>query len=97
LKSKFLNLPPIKRGAKKTFVFDLDETLIHCDSDMTKKYDLNVEMTFPSGNTAEAGVNIRPGAIEMLRELKKYAEIIVFTASHECYATAILDKIDPHH
>jgi len=37
---------------------------------MTKKYDLNVEMTFPSGNTAEAGVNIRPGAIEMLRELK---------------------------
>ena len=63
LKSKFLNLPAIRRGVKKTIVFDLDETLIHCDSDMTMKYDLTVEMTFPSGNTAEAGVNIRPGAI----------------------------------
>ena len=96
LEEKKITLPKIDRKVKKkTFVFDLDETLIHCDSDPSKPCDFLVEMTFPNGNTAKAGINMRPGAIELLRALKPVAEIIVFTASHNCYATAILDKIDP--
>jgi CTD small phosphatase-like protein 2 len=31
----------------------------------------------------------------VLRELSKYFEIIVFTASHASYANAVLDHIDP--
>lgn len=48
-----ITLPPIDRKKyKKTFVFDLDETLIHCDSDPTNPCDFLVEMTFPNGNKA---------------------------------------------
>jgi CTD small phosphatase-like protein 2 len=35
--------------------------------------------------------------MESLRELSKYFEIIIFTASHECYATQVLDYLDPEH
>lgn len=43
----------------------------------------------------EAGVNIRPFALQILEELSKDFEIIVFTASHNCYAKAVLDYLDP--
>lgn len=31
----------------------------------------------------------------MLKEISKYFEIIVFTASHECYASKVIDYLDP--
>ena len=40
---------------------------------------------------------MRPYAIELLQELSQLCEIIVFTASHECYANVVLDHLDPHH
>jgi CTD small phosphatase-like protein 2 len=43
----------------------------------------------------EAGINVRPYAVEMLKELSKNFEIIVFTASHSCYANVVLDYLDP--
>ena len=49
---------------------------------------------FPNGATVKAGVNIRPYARECLEELSKDYELIVFTASHECYANVIIDYID---
>ena len=33
--------------------------------------------------------------METLKELSKHFEIIVFTASHECYATQVLNYLDP--
>jgi len=39
-------------------------------------------MEFPNGEKIRACLNIRPGAIEVLKRLKEHAEIIVFTASH---------------
>jgi len=33
--------------------------------------------------------------MELLEELSKYYEIIVFTASHSCYANVALDYLDP--
>ena len=33
--------------------------------------------------------------MECLRELSQYFEIIVFTASHGCYANVVLDYLDP--
>lgn len=43
----------------------------------------------------EAGINIRPHAQEILENLSKNFEIIVFTASHSCYANVVLDYLDP--
>ena len=40
-------------------------------------------------------MNIRPYAKECLELLSKYYEIIVFTASHSCYANVVLDYLDP--
>jgi CTD small phosphatase-like protein 2 len=39
---------------------------------------------------------VRPYAVECLRELSKYFEIIVLTASHECYANVVIDYLDPY-
>jgi|TARA_B110000285_G_C14986897_1_gene544310 TFIIF-interacting CTD phosphatase-like protein len=40
-------------------------------------------------------INIRPGLIKCLNELKKSYQIVSFTASDQLYADAILDHIDP--
>lgn len=42
-----------------------------------------------------APLNIRPGAKELLSELSQHFELMVFTASHECYADAVIDYLDP--
>jgi CTD small phosphatase-like protein 2 len=34
---------------KKTIVFDLDETLIHCNESTNKKYDVLLNIEFPGG------------------------------------------------
>lgn len=34
-------------------------------------------------------------AVETLRELSDYFEIIVFTASHSCYGNRVIDHLDP--
>lgn len=44
----------------------------------------------------QAGVNIRPQAIECLKELSKTFELIVFTASHPYYADVVIDILDPN-
>ena len=80
---------------KKTLIFDLDETLIHCNEDPTMPCDAVIAIKFPHGDTIEAGINIRPYAMECLVELNKYYEIVVFTASHSCYANVALDYLDP--
>ena len=53
-------------------------------------------MDFPDGTTSKAGLNIRPFAREILRELKKSCEIIVFSASHKSYMDPIIQYLDPH-
>jgi CTD small phosphatase-like protein 2 len=45
---------------------------------------------------AEAGINVRPHLMKMLREANKNFQVITFTASDKSYADAILDQIDPH-
>jgi CTD small phosphatase-like protein 2 len=52
-------------------------------------------ITFPNGEVIEAGINIRPHAKEILQHLSQHFEVIVFTASHACYANVVLDHLDP--
>ena len=41
-----------------------------------------LEVKFPNGEIVEAGINIRPYAIECLRQANEDYTVIVFTASH---------------
>ena len=97
LKEKRINVP-WKKGTegRKTVIFDLDETLVHCCEDLaTCKPDVILPVTFPTGEVVQAGINIRPYALECLREVNKEFEVFVFTASHPCYANVVLDYLDP--
>ncbi|CAD8185992.1 unnamed protein product [Paramecium octaurelia] len=97
LRLKELNLP-LKQNCKykKTVVFDLDETLIHCNENQTLKADIYIPIKFPSGDVVSAGINIRPYAKWILTELSKLCEVIVFTASHQCYASQVIAHLDPN-
>lgn len=76
----------------------MDETLIHCVDDIeTEEPDVVLEIEFPDEDTVYAGVNIRPYIMECLEEANQNFQVIVFTASHQTYADAILDYIDPKH
>jgi len=98
INQKKVNLP--KKEAhnkhKKTLVFDMDETLIHCNESTDMPADVVLPIIFPNGEVVQAGINVRPYALEILRELSAYYEIVVFTASHACYANVVLDYLDPH-
>lgn len=57
---------------KKTIIFDLDETLVHCVDDIESlSYDLPISVTFPTGETVEAGINVRPYAYECLKKAQE--------------------------
>jgi CTD small phosphatase-like protein 2 len=76
-------------------IFDLDETLIHCNENPNMPYDIKLPIKFPTGEIIYAGVNIRPYAVELLKEISKNFEVIIFTASHSCYANVVLNYLDP--
>jgi len=80
---------------KKTLIFDLDETLIHCNESTSVPSDVVLPIKFPHGEVIEAGINVRPYAYDILKELSQYYEIVVFTASHSSYANVVLDYLDP--
>ncbi len=81
-------------GKKKTLVLDLDETLIHCYENLEMETDLVLSMTV-DGSKVKVGVNIRPHVMTFLKRMARKYEIVIFTASHESYANAILDELDP--
>lgn len=58
-------------------------------------HDVTLQIKFPGGEKIDAGINIRPFAKELLKELSTFCEVIVFTASHECYANVVLNHLDP--
>lgn len=95
LKQKRVNLPK-KAGyrLKKTLIFDLDETLIHCVKENMDP-DVILPIKFDNEETMAVGFNIRPYAKEVLLEASKYFEVVIFTAAQKTYADAILDYLDP--
>ncbi|CAD8147045.1 unnamed protein product [Paramecium octaurelia] len=79
----------------KTIVFDLDETLIHCNQNTSIPGDITIPITFPNNETIQASINIRPYAKQILQTLSRDFEIVIFTASHSCYANVVIDYLDP--
>jgi CTD small phosphatase-like protein 2 len=91
---------------KKTLFLDLDETMIHCLDDRDpENEEPDVIIRIPMGPSdspldddyVDAGINIRPHLYECLRQANECFQVVVFTASDQQYANAILDHIDPHH
>lgn len=87
-------------------IFDMDETLMHTvcyfeGSDESKhksdqSYDKKLAVKYPSGKTKYICINIRPYVMEVLKALKEYYRIAIFTASVKAYADTILDFLDPN-
>jgi len=72
LKGKHVNFPPHPLfetpETTKTIIFDLDETLVHwVDEPETDNPHVILKVTFPNGESVDAGINIRPYAIEWLK------------------------------
>lgn len=87
------------KGKKRVAIFDLDETLVHCDKNSVESSDkiaiIKLFQTHPQKYTL-MGVNIRPYLKESLSKLKKKYYLIIFTSSHYLYADPIIDLIDPY-
>jgi CTD small phosphatase-like protein 2 len=84
----------------------MDETLIHClpnesisdtGSDNSPVTDVVLQIPNYKGDLDQSilRVNIRPYMAEVVKELKKTWQVIIFTASHPHYANTILDYLDP--
>ena len=75
-------VPFIKKNCNKkyTLVLDLDETLIHFK---------------PNPNNESSGkIMIRPFLYDFLKNVKKYYELIIFTAATQDYADPIINAIE---
>jgi Dullard-like phosphatase family protein len=89
-------LPEPRHGTQLTLVLDLDETLMHCQKKgiPDEQPDMCLHFT-DSGSTGY--VRFRPYAVEMLEVLATWGlcEVVVFTASTQAYADAVLNVLDP--
>ena len=88
-------LPPKTEefNSKKTLILDLDETLVHSSFTPFKKNDIVLDVDF-DGIMYNIYVLIRPYAEEFLKNVSKYFEIVIFTASISKYASPLLDILD---
>lgn len=95
LQAKTRYLPkPIGYENKKTIIFDIDETLVHCTRVGPQSQNI-ITVPLDNDNSIQVNINIRPYAIECLRAASKMFEVIAFTASEQNYADAVLQLLDP--
>jgi len=87
LKNNFVFVGPKRNpNIKHTLIFDLDHTLIYTE---IIKSDLELDSSY------HLQVNVRPHAIELLKEMSLLYEILVFTAASEDYAKICTSILDP--
>jgi NLI interacting factor-like phosphatase len=69
LKKEPVYLPEMKKGQKKTLIFDIDETMIHCLEDNNSIPDVVIKIPLDDEGIeyADAGINIRPHLYDCLR------------------------------
>ena len=99
--SKKLNLEHLKStsAGKKLLILDLDETLIHSDLDFALKeknvkYDTVLYFNSDEEKNIPLPLIIRPGLYEFLNYASENFDLVVFTASDQQYADAIIDYIE---
>lgn len=74
-------------------MLDLDETIIHSWFKKIKNPDIYLDINIKT-NRSPIYVMVRPGAYEFLEEMKKYYEIVIFTASVSSYAIPLISRLD---
>jgi len=82
--------------AKNKYIFvDLDETLIHCNLwiDEIREGESVITLDVP-GKGEEYRALLRPGALDLLAELRKIAPCYILTASVQDYARAWNEKFN---
>ena len=107
IKSQALNLSPCRgivepmlpaptsdKAKKMMLVLDIDETLVHASFTPDAHYDTKVTITV-GGETGHIYVAYRPHLKTFLAAVAPLFEIAVFTASQSCYASQLMDTIDP--
>ena len=99
-KEQYIELPfsptiGTQRGQKRLAIFDLDETLIHCELDANKDSQCKIEILLPCKKIKTIGLNIRPHWKEELLKIKKKYHVVIYTASHQSYADSVLNYLDP--
>ncbi|CAD8113957.1 unnamed protein product [Paramecium sonneborni] len=89
---------PIRKNKKynKTIIFDMDETLMHCNEDENDKCQFKIPIEFEDGERIIAGINIRNFAKEIIQKLSEVCEVMIFTASYDIYANQVINILDPH-
>lgn len=84
---------------KKTLILDLDETLVHSSfkpinyNNIFHKPDIFLTINFRNNNH-NVYVLKRPYVHEFLKEMNKFYNIVIFTASIKEYANPLLDTLD---
>lgn len=92
-------LPPPSpaHAGRATLVLDLDETLVHtelADAGPPRPDSHSLELLV-DGALRRVAVALRPGVPAFLVAVSRLFELVVFTASHQSYAQAVLALLDP--
>ena len=85
---------PTEKNKTKIALFDLDETLVHCTKIKKGLNGDSVNIKLPTNKIVNVGLNIRPHWKEALDLIKAHYHIVIYTASHQSYADAVLDYLD---
>ncbi|CAD8200110.1 unnamed protein product [Paramecium octaurelia] len=97
IEDKKLHIPQARnKKYNKTIIFDMDETLMHCNEDENDKCQFKIPIEFEDGERIVAGINIRNFAKEIIQKLSEVCEVMVFTASQDIYANQVINILDPH-
>jgi len=96
--ARFLKRQPILKPKKSTMpkntlVLDLDETLVHCNTEGIGTYHERFSVRY-NHQDYDVFMKKRPYLQEFLTAASKMFEVVVFTASQKCYANTLLDVID---
>jgi carboxy-terminal domain RNA polymerase II polypeptide A small phosphatase len=71
----------------------LDETLVHSTFNAINNADFVANISDEHGQCS-IYVKFRPGAKLFLKEMTKYFEVVIFTASMSSYASQVVDELD---
>jgi CTD small phosphatase-like protein 2 len=85
---------PAEDKQKKIALFDLDETLVHCNNNAPGMNGDEVSVKLPTNKIVKVGLNIRNNWKKAFDLIKNHYHIVIFTASHPSYADAVLDYLD---
>jgi len=77
-----------------SLVLDLDETLVHSSTKQPENEHEMVILSSEDGTTKKVYVQKRPNLKEFLQKVSTEYNVIIYTASKNIYADAVIDLID---